>query len=161
YGALLAGVEGARNYDFQRWPYFNWLIYDLTRRSAHVTPVPFRSWTAAPVPHGSQILILAAIFMSLFAVFAIALIFVRRYSLRHPEALSQFYQPIANEPRPWSLGAAALPLAAEASKTNALAARGDPRWEVVGFHRPLSGFFYNYLLSLLVMIPFNFAFTFY
>jgi O-antigen/teichoic acid export membrane protein len=161
YGALLAGVEGARNYDFQRWPYFNWLIYDLTRRSAHVTPVPFRSWTAAPVPHGSQILILAAIFMSLFAVFAIALIFVRRYSLRHPEALSQFYQPIANEPRPWSLGAAALPLAAEAPKTNALAARGDPRWEVVGFHRPLSGFFYNYLLSLLVMIPFNFAFTFY
>ena len=44
---------------------------------------------------------------------------------------------------------------------NALASRGDPRWEVVGFHRPLSGFFYNYLLSLLVMIPFNFVFTFY
>src|SRR5208283_2511518 len=40
-------------------------------------------------------------------------------------------------------------------------ARGDPRWEIVGFHRPLSGFFYNYLLSLIIMIPLNFAVTFY
>ena len=161
YAALLAGVEGARNYDFQRWPYFNWLLYDLTRSSAHMAPEPFRRWTAAPVPHGAQILILAAVFMSLFAIFAIALIFVRRYSVRHPEALSQFYQPIAHEPRPSSLGAAALPLSAEEPKPHTLAHRGDPRWEVVGFHRPLSGFFYNYLLSLLVMIPFNFVFTFY
>ncbi len=161
YAALLAGVQDARNYDFQRWPYFNWLLYDLTRTSAHIPPVPFRKWTAAPVPHGSQILILATVFMSLFAIFAIALTFVRRYSLRHPEALGHFYRPIAHEPRPSSLGAAALPLAAEEPSTNALAHRGDPRWEAVGFHRPLSGFFYNYLLSLLVMIPFNFVFTFY
>ncbi len=161
YATMLAGIEGARNYDFQRWPYFNWLLYDLTRTSAHITPVPFRKWIAAPVPHGSQILILAAIFMSLFAIFAIALMFVRRYSIKHPEALSHFYRPIAHEPRPSSLGAAALPLVAEAPKSGGLAYRGDPRWEVVGFHRPLSGFFYNYLLSLLVMIPFNFVFTFY
>jgi O-antigen/teichoic acid export membrane protein len=161
YGAMLAGTEGARNYDFQRWPYFNWLLYDLTRTSAHLAPVPFRHWTAAPVPHGSQILILAAIFMSLFALFAVGLLFARRYSLRHPEALRHFYQPISHEPLPSSLGAAAIPIAPDAPETNALAHRGDPRWEVVGFHRPLSGFFYNYLLSLLVMIPFNFVFTFY
>jgi O-antigen/teichoic acid export membrane protein len=161
YGALLAGVEGARNYDFQRWAYFNWMLYDLTRTSAQENPVPFRKWTAAPVPHGAQILILAAIFMSLFAFFAVALLFVRRYSLRHPEALSHFYQPLATAPQPSSLGAAAIPLAVTEPAANALASRGDPRWEVVGFHRPLSGFFYNYLLSLLVMIPFNFVFTFY
>ena len=161
YSALLAGVQGARNYDFQRWPYFNWMLYDLTRSSAHVTPVPFRSWIAAPVPHGPQILILAAIFMSLFALFSAGLLFARRYSIRHPEALSHFYQPIAHERQPSSLGAAALPMASEEPKSTALAHRGDPRWEVVGFHRPLSGFFYNYLLSLLVMIPFNFVFTFY
>ncbi len=161
YAAMLAGVEGARNYDFQRWPYFNWMLYDLARTSAQEAPVPFRKWSAAPVPHGSQILILAAIFMSLFSVFAIALIFVRRYSIRHPEALSHFYRPIAHEPQPSSLGAAALPIAADESRSGTLAHRGDPRWEMVGFHRPLSGFFYNYLLSLLVMIPFNFVFTFY
>ena len=161
YAAMLAGVQDARNYDFQRWPYFNWMLYDLTRSAAHITPVAFRHWVAAPVPHGSQIAILGAIFMSLFAVFAIALMFVRRYSRKHPEALSQFYQPVARGPQPLSLGAAALPMLDEAPAQSALAHRGDPRWEVVGFHRPLSGFFYNYLLSLLVMIPFNFVFTFY
>ncbi|HVN28437.1 MAG TPA: oligosaccharide flippase family protein [Candidatus Binataceae bacterium] len=162
YAAMLAGVEGARNYDFQRWPYFNWMMYDLTRTAAHITPVAFRHWTAAPVPHGSQIVILAAIFMSLFALFAIALMFVRRYSRRHPEALSQFYLPVARAPIPQSLGAAALPMLDDAAaEKSVLAHRGDPRWEVVGFHRPLSGFFYNYLLSLIVMIPFNFVFTFY
>ena len=160
--AMLAGTEGARNYDFQRWPYFNWMLYDLTRSAAHVRPVPFRDWVASPVPHGSQILILAATFMSLFALFAVALLVVRRYSLHHPEALRQFYQPPVDEPRPASLGAAAMPRAIEEAPTKAaLSPRGDPRWEVVGFHRPLSGFFYNYLLSLLVMIPFNFVFTFY
>src|SRR5579862_3824689 len=64
FAAMLEGVEGARNYDFQRWPYFNWMLYDLTRTSAGVAPVLFRDWVAAPVPHGSQILILAAIFTS-------------------------------------------------------------------------------------------------
>jgi O-antigen/teichoic acid export membrane protein len=161
YAAMLAGVQGARNYDFQRWAYFNWMLYDLTRSAAHITPVAFRHWVAAPVPHGSQIVILGAIFMSLFALFAIALVFVRRYSRNHPETLGQFYRPVARARQPLSLGAAAIPMMEEAPNQNTLAHRGDPRWEVVGFHRPLSGFFYNYLLSLLVMIPFNFVFTFY
>jgi len=162
FGAMLAGVVDARNYDFQRWPYFNWILYDLTRTSAGVAPVAFRHWVAAPVPHGSQILILTAIFMSLFAFFAIALLFARRYSMRHPEALGQFYLPVPQEPRPASLGAAAMPRTIKETPSNGvLTHRGDPRWEMVGFHRPLSGFFYNYLLSLLVMIPFNFVFTFY
>jgi len=162
YAALLAGVQGARNYDFQRWPYFNWMLYDLTRSAAHIAPAPFSKWTAAPVPHGAQILILAAIFMSLFAIFAVGLIVARRYSMRHPEALAHFYRHAPRTPQPLSLGAAALTLAGETpTPENPFAGHGDPRWEVVGFHRPLSGFFYNYLLSLLVMIPFNFVFTFY
>ena len=48
-----------------------------------------------------------------------------------------------------------------AAASKGATAHGDPRWEIVGFHRPLSGFFYNYLLSLMIMIPFNFAVTFY
>ncbi|MGH7863927.1 MAG: hypothetical protein ACREQB_02985, partial [Candidatus Binataceae bacterium] len=64
----------------------------------------------------------------------------------------------AAEPRPASVGAAA---AATAAGARAPAARGDARWEIVGFHRPLSGFFYNYLLSLFVLIPFNFVVSFY
>src|SRR5262249_55273826 len=83
----------------------------------------------------------------------------RRYSLRHPELLDHFYRakPSAKA-QPASLGAAA---AAPAVTESQSAEHGDPRWEVVGFHRPLSGFFYNYLLSLMIMIPLNFAVTFY
>ena len=160
YAALLSGVQGARNYDFQRWAYFNWLFYYLTRTAAHQRPVPFDEWAESPVPHLDDVLILAAVFLSLFAIFAVGLLFARRYSLRHPEAVSKFYRPVEGEPRPTSLGAAALPLAGT-EEEQILAHRGDPRWEHVGFHRPLSGFFYNYLLSLIVMIPFNFVFTFY
>ena len=33
---MLGGIEGAENYDFQRWPYFNWLLYGLSRTAAGV-----------------------------------------------------------------------------------------------------------------------------
>lgn len=161
YLAMLAGPEGARNYDFQRWAYFNWLLYDLTRSAAGQPVMRFGEWRESPVPHGDDIAILAALFLTMFAAFAIALLFARRYSMRHPEALERFYRHSEDEePMPASLGAAAMePIGAEALPR--ARSRGDPRWEMVGFHRPLSGFFYNYLLSLLVMIPFNFIFTFY
>jgi len=44
--------------------------------------------------------------------------------------------------------------------TAVTAAHGDPRWEIVGFHRPLSGFIYNYLLNIFLMIPWGLAVTF-
>lgn len=161
YGAMLSGVEGARNYDFQRWPYFNWLLYYLTRSSAGVKSASFGQWEESPVPHGHEVAILAAIFLAMFAVFAAGLLFARRYSMRHPEALGHFYRHDGEaEAMPSSLGAATLePIETESIPRGR--SRGDPRWEVIGFHRPLSGFFYNYLLSLLVMIPFNFVFMFY
>jgi O-antigen/teichoic acid export membrane protein len=85
---------------------------------------------------------------------------VRRYSLRHLELLEHFYRSTPSaKPQPASLGAAAASPAPGVS--GSATAHGDPRWEIVGFHRPLSGFFYNYLLSLIIMIPLNFAVTFY
>ena len=157
YRALLSGIVGAQNYDFQRWAYFNWLLYDLSRTSAGVAAVSYGSWIGSPVPDGRQIVWLGAIFSTMLAVFVLCYIAARRFSLRHPERLEQFYLP-ARRPGPVAAAvgdAAAAPAAAQAPD------RGDPRWEVIGFHRPLSGFFYNYLLALTVMIPFNFVVTFY
>src|SRR5580704_4677428 len=155
---MLEGIEGAENYDFQRWPYFNWLLYGLSRTAAGVPVVSYGDWIASPVPNRAQVRILAAIFLAMFAMFVGAYLIVRRYSLRHPELLEHFYRSTPSaKPQPASLGAAA---AASAPATSATA-HGDPRWEIVGFHRPLSGFFYNYLLSLIIMIPLNFAVTFY
>ncbi len=158
---MLEGIEGAENYDFQRWPYFNWLLYAMSRTAAGVPVVAYGDWIASPVPDRTQIRILAAIFLAMFAMFVVAYVIVRRYSLRHPELLEHFYRStMAAKPQPASLGAAAAAPAAPAT-SGSDTARGDPRWEIVGFHRPLSGFFYNYLLSLIIMIPLNFAVTFY
>ena len=156
---MLKGIEGAENYDFQRWPYFNWLLYDLSRAAANRPVTSYADWIASPVPDRRQIFMLAALFSSMFGLFAAAYLTVRRYSLRHPEKLDQFYIPRDSKPRPASLGAAAAApvVAGDDSKSQ----HGDPRWEIVGFHRPLSGFFYNYLLALIIMIPFNFIVTFY
>ncbi|MGB6088054.1 MAG: hypothetical protein WBG26_01055, partial [Candidatus Binataceae bacterium] len=160
YRLLLSGIAGAQNYDFQRWGYFNWLLYDMSRSAAGVAAASYGSWIGSPVPDTRQIIWLGVIFSTMFAAFVLCYIIVRRYSLRHPEQLEQFYLPAGrpSAPQPASLGAAAaVPIAAAETAPN----RGDPRWEKVGFHRPLSGFFFNYLLALIVMIPFNFIVTFY
>jgi O-antigen/teichoic acid export membrane protein len=159
YLAMLKGIEGAQNYDFQRWSYFNWLLYEMTRAAAGAPVMRYADWAASPVPDRAQIELLAALFLTMFAAFIAAYQWVRRYSLAHPELLEQFYRPRPTALRPTSLGAAAVPK--PEPEAAGAPARGDPRWELVGFHRPLSGFFYNYLLALLVMIPFNFAVTFY
>jgi O-antigen/teichoic acid export membrane protein len=158
---MLKGIEGAENYDFQRWPYFNWLLYGMSRTAAGARVTAYGDWIASPVPDRPQVRILAAIFLTMFAIFLIAYVFVRRYSLRHPELLERFYRStLSASPRAASLGAAAAaPSVPETG--DGQPAHGDPRWEIIGFHRPLSGFFYNYLLSLFIMIPLNFAVTFY
>ena len=156
YLQMLQGPHGAQNYDFQRFFFFNWLLYAMTRESADVAPVRYGRWIAAPVPSPLADLILVLIFGGTFFAIVLGIIWARDYSRRHPEEVEHFYRPGALVSKPVSLGAAAMPQEAP----QVMVAHGDPRWEVVGFHRPLSGFIYNYLLSVLVLIPFNFVVTF-
>ncbi len=160
YLRMLQGAQGAQNYDFQRFFFFNWILYAMTRESAGVAPVRFGRWIAAPVPGPMAVALLTGIFGTMFIAIVIGVIWARRYSKRHPEEIEHFYRPGlvagALEPKPQSLGAAAMPQ----EVPHVVAAHGDPRWEVVGFHRPLSGYIYNYLLNLVVLIPFNFLVTF-
>jgi len=156
YLRMLQGAHGAQNYDFQRFFFFNWLLYAMTRESVGIAPVRYGRWIAAPVPGPLAVALLTAIFVATLTAIVIGLIWARRYSKRHPEAVEHFYRPGALELKPASLGAAAIPQ----EPPQVAVAHGDPRWEVVGFHRPLSGFIYNYLLNIFVMIPFNFLVTF-
>jgi hypothetical protein len=101
---MLGGIEGAENYDFQRWPYFNWLLYAMSRAAAGAPTVAYGDWIASPVPDRAQVRILAAIFFAMFAMFVIAYVIVRRYSLRHPELLEHFYRStLSAKPQPASL----------------------------------------------------------
>ena len=87
---MLGGIENAQNYDFQRWAYFNWLLYAMSRTAAGVSPTPFGDWIAAPVPDHAQVHTLAIIFLTLSTLFAVAFVITRRYSMRHPEMLERF-----------------------------------------------------------------------
>ncbi len=156
YLRMLQGAHGAQNYDFQRFFFFNWLLYAMTRESVGIAPVRYGRWIAAPVPGPLAVWILIGIFGATFAAIVIGLVWARRYSKLHPEEVEHFYRQGVLEPKPASLGAAAMPQ----EMPQVAVAHGDPRWEVVGFHRALSGFMYNYLLNIFVMIPFNFLVTF-
>ena len=159
YVRMLTGAHGAQNYDFQRFFFFNWLLYAMTRESAGITPVRFGSWVAAPLPGNKTTVALATFFLLMMAALIFGLVAARRYSIRHPEEVENLYRPSAAPLKPASVGAAALP--AEIREAPAIEkVRGDPRWEAVGFHRPLSGYIYNYLLNIVVLIPFNFVTTF-
>jgi hypothetical protein len=97
YAALLGGVSTAQNYDLQRWPYFNYLWYYLSRDAGQIHPVSYQSWMAAPIPGRRDATADGIATLLLLLAFAGLFFYVRRYSLAHPERLDHFSRP--NEPR--------------------------------------------------------------
>ncbi len=128
---LSASLTGNDNRQLREWTYFNYLIYSLTSRAASRAPLPFVNYGGAPVPHefARNILlgIMALILISAFGAFWA----VRRYSLKHPEALDQ--------------------LVADRDAFETRDEKTD--WSQVGFHRPLSGFLVSLAFSLFLFIP--------
>ena len=128
---LTPSLSGEANPQIQEWGYFNYLIHHLVERAAGATPMSFADYPASPVPHATDrnalFIFLGAELLFFFGAF----IFVRRYSLRHPEALDSL---IANRNR--------FEVRDEAAD-----------WEKVGFHRPLSGLLVGMGLGILLFIP--------
>ncbi len=119
------------NPQIQEWAYFNYMVYALVERAAGNTPQSFADYPASPVPHALARNILLAVMVLLLLSASIAFLLVRRYSLKHPEALDQIVSDhVKFEQR-------------EAST----------QWEEVGFHRPLSGFLVALMLGLVLFIP--------
>lgn len=104
YLRMLQGAHGAQNYDFQRFFFFNWLLYAMTRESVGITPVRYGYWIAAPVPGPLAKAVLIGIFAITFGALIVGVIWARRYSNRHPEEVEHFYRRGAAPPQPASLG---------------------------------------------------------
>jgi O-antigen/teichoic acid export membrane protein len=119
------------NSQFQEWPYFNYVVYDLATRAAGQMPLSFGDYPASPVPHARErgwlVAVCAVLVVTSFAVFW----GVRRYSLAHPEALDELV----------------------ASKEHFEARESGTAWEEVGFHRPLAGFLFAMMMGVLLFIP--------
>jgi O-antigen/teichoic acid export membrane protein len=129
---LFTAFLNADNPQFQEWSYFNYLIYHLTQNAAGQTAVSFAQYPASPVPHATDQRVLYLLLVGLLLLSGLAFWLVRRYSLRHPEALDK--------------------VVADREKFSAREAATD--WEDIGFHRPLAGFFIAFFLGMIVFIPY-------
>ena len=128
---LTASLSDAANPQIQEWGYFNYLIYHLVERAAGAMPMSFADYPASPVPHAADrtalFIFLGAELVFFYSAFAV----IRRWSLKHPEALDS--------------------LVADKSKFEKQEAHTD--WEKVGFHRPLSGLLVGMGFGILLFIP--------
>jgi O-antigen/teichoic acid export membrane protein len=125
------------NPQFREWAYYNYLIYHLTSRAGGRTPLEFADYPGSPVPHAVERNALLAAMVLLVALSFAAFFLVRRYSLRHPEALNEIMRHAADP---------------ETVRTPAAEAKASV-WEQVGFERPLSGFLVALALGLIFFIP--------
>jgi hypothetical protein len=128
---LFSGYLNSDNPQFQEWAYFNYLVYSLVERAAGHTPVSFADYPASPVPQAQEQHLLYLMLAGLLALSMLTFWFVRRYSLRHPEALDV--------------------VVSDRDKYASREVGTD--WEDIGFHRPLAGFFMAFFLGILIFIP--------
>jgi hypothetical protein len=77
------------NPQIQEWVYFNYLIYQLVKRAAGQTPLPFADYPASPVPHTNEQNILLVVMSLMIVTTFCAFFLVRRYSLKHPKGLDK------------------------------------------------------------------------
>ncbi len=119
------------NPQIQEWGYFNYFIYHLVERAAGATPMAFADYPASPVPHAQDRNALFIFLGAELILFFSAFVFVRRWSLKHPEALDSL---VGNRDR--------FKVQEEATE-----------WEKVGFHRPLSGLLVGMGIGIIMFIP--------
>lgn len=119
------------NPQFQEWAYFNYFIYYLVYSSAGRTPLSFSEYPTSPVPHSRDQTILYLLLGGLLILSGTVFWIVRRYSIRHPEALDV--------------------VVSDREKFAVREASTD--WENIGFHRPLAGFFMAFFLGILIFVP--------
>ncbi len=119
------------NPQFQEWPYFNYLIYNLVTQAAGRQPVSFGSYWAAPIPQPHQRLIIYIAMAVLVIITWTIFFFVRRYSKAHPERLDSLVS----------------------GKDAFLKYEANTDWENIGFHRSIGGFMFALTSGLVLFIP--------
>jgi O-antigen/teichoic acid export membrane protein len=126
-----AYLTDGSNPQIQEWAYYNYLIYHLVERAAGREALSFADYPGSPVPHAPERNILLGIMGLILVTTFAAFFFVRRYSLNHPEELDKI---VSNREK--------FEVQEESTE-----------WEIVGFHRPLSGFLVALSVGLVLFIP--------
>ncbi len=124
---ITAWLSGENNPHFKDWPYFNYLIYHLAVRTTGGFPDAYADYLASPVPHATARRAVVVVIVLMLGTTVVAYLALRRYALRHPEALERI-----------TVGPEEV--------------KGDA-WEDIGFHRPLAGFLFLMVVGLVLFIP--------
>jgi O-antigen/teichoic acid export membrane protein len=119
------------NPQFQDWAYFNYLLYALVGRAGGQTPLSYGDYPGSPVPHAAERTVIFSLLAGMLVIAGVAFVLVRRYSRAHPEELDR--------------------LVIDREEFTARQAQTD--WDEIGFHRPLGGFLFAFLLALIFFIP--------
>ena len=128
---LFTPYLNAENIAFQDWSYFNYFIYSLVHRAAGRTPASFADYPGSPIPKPTDGTLMFIILGGMLSLAVGAFIFVRRYSMAHPEALD----------------------AAIADQKQYDSHEAGTGWEEIGFHRPLGGFFMALFMGMILFVP--------
>lgn len=120
------------NPQFQEWAYFNYFIHFLALSAAGRQPGSFSDYAGSPVPHRQAQVILLLTMLGILTCSFTAFVIIRRYSKAHPELLDQVV-----------------------TDRNAYKTRVEKTdWEIIGFHRPLAGFFVAMFVGFILFIPY-------
>lgn len=119
------------NSQIREWAYFNYMIYHLAIDAGGRTALLFGDYPASPVPHTAEKIVLYVLMAGLVVVVFIVFRAVRRYSLKHPEALNTLV----------------------ANREEFELREAGTAWEKIGFHRPIGGFLFALMVGLLLFIP--------
>lgn len=119
------------NPQIQGWAYFNYFVYNLVTRAAGLAPLSFADYPDSPLPHQIERFAIIGLMAFLLVLSFTAFLFVRRYSLAHPEALDVLVK----------------------DKEKFEEREASTQWEEIGFHRPLGGFLLALMLGLVMFVP--------
>ncbi len=124
-----AWLDDPSNAAWQRWPYFDYLIYRLLAEAANSPRVlSFAAYPRAPLPRGAVRWAFSAGGALVIVAALATFFFIRRLLFLRPHILEQM-------------------------RVIAVMRLPAQEWDVVGFHRPLAGFLYLLMVGVWLFIP--------
>ncbi|MBN2157627.1 MAG: lipopolysaccharide biosynthesis protein [Candidatus Lokiarchaeota archaeon] len=140
------------NEHFMLWPYFNYMVFNTIQMSTGLDHTEYEDWKYSPVPHLISQIVLGG-------VVAIAAIVAITFFVRARKRKSEASNLLVSE----DLSNVKVLEVEESTHQEVIVERRiteaevhiskENRWEVVGFHRQISGFFKLFFVMILLLIP--------
>lgn len=127
------------------WLYFNYLMYVTAQSSINYDPIPdYGSWNSSPVPHLDAQIILGVVVVVIgvgsFGAYAL----VRKRKKEHREIFITD-KDIIEKPNDDT--------AADVLAPEEIFVDEEDKWETIGMHRQIAGFFKLFFVMVLLLIP--------